>query len=405
MKIQRVERHNINKGSPLWDICDELCFKSKNIYNYANYIMRQSFINKNGIIKYNDLTKQLKHSEPFKDLGSNSSQHTLKMLCRNWKSFMELLKMYNKNPKSLLAKPKLPKYKNKNGRYICILTNWQSQIKNGYLYFAFKPLKPFNNLIKTKIQGKHMQTRIIPNGNNYILELVYEKDIKEINKESNRIIGIDLGVNNFATIVNNIGEKPIIINGKGIKSYNKFYNKKKAKIQSNIKTKNNLDWCNKLNNITNKRYWKIEYFLHKSSKYIVDYCKLNSIDTVIIGLNKTWKQNCKLKNKENQTFIQIPYNKFIEKLKYKCENNGINFIITEESYTSGTSFLDDELPIKENYNKNRRIHRGLFKSNNGKLINADVNGAFQIIKKVFSNSFKGYEIEGLDFTPSIINLL
>ena len=242
MKVMRTEKHNINRGSPLWKTCDELCFKSKNLYNYANYIMRQSFINKQGIIKYNDLWKQLKTSEPFKDIGSNSGQHTLKLLCKDWKSFLQLLNKYNKNPNSLLGRPKLPHYKNKNGRHICVLTNMQSQIKDGYLYFAFKKMKQFNNTIRTKINGHHMQTRIIPRGGNYVLEIVYEIEIPKTNEESKNIIGIDLGLNNFATISNNIGIKPIIINGRLLKSYNKYWNKQMAKYKSLAKINNNLNW-------------------------------------------------------------------------------------------------------------------------------------------------------------------
>jgi putative transposase len=155
---------------------------------------------------------------------------------------MGLLKMYNKNPNSLLGRPKLPKYKDKNGRHVCVLTNWQSQIKDSYLYFAFKQLKPFNNLIKTNVVAKHLQTRIVPRGGNYILEIVYEKEVAETKTESKNIASIDLGVNNFVTIANNIDAKSIIINGKGIKSYNVYWNKQMAKYKSLAKTNNKLDW-------------------------------------------------------------------------------------------------------------------------------------------------------------------
>lgn len=403
MKLQRVERHIINKNHLLYEIFDELCFKSKNLYNYANYIIRQEFINNKNYIKYKDLTFQLKHSESFKDLGSNSSQHTLKMLDKSWKSFFVAIKDWSKNPSKYLGKPKLPKYKKKDGRYICILTNMQSQIKDGYLYFAFKPLKPFNNLIRTKVKDKHMQTRIIPKGSCYVLEIVYQKEIELKEVKSKNIIGIDLGLNNFATITNNIGLKPIVINGKGVKSYNQYWNKQIAKYKSLAKTNNKLDWTKRLEKLTLKRYNKIDYFMHCASKYVIDYCIENDIDTIIIGHNKEWKQESNLYKTINQGFVQIPYDLFINKLKYKCEDIGIKVIETEESYTSGTSFLDNEEPIKENYNKKRRIHRGLFKSNTGKLINSDVNGAYQIIKKVFSNAFAN-GIEGVGLHPIVISL-
>ena len=402
-KVNRVEKHNIGRASPLWETCDDLCFKAKNLYNYSNYIMRQSFINKEGIINYSVLTGQLKTSEPFKELGSNSSQHTLKLLCRDWKSFMALLKMYNRNPSSLLGRPKIPKYKKKDGRHICILTNWQSQIKEGFLFFAFKPLRPFNNMIKTNIQGHHMQTRIIPRGGNYIIEIVYEIEVLEFSEDNKNIISIDLGVNNFVTIANNIGAKSIIINGREIKSYNAYWNKECAKYRSLAKKENDLNWTRRLQRITNKRNNKMDYFLHKASKNVIDYCIGLNIDTIVIGLNKTWKQECNIGKVNNQNFVQIPYDTLINKIKYKAENIGIKVIMTEESYTSGTSFIDSEIPIKENYDKSRRVHRGLFKSNQGILVNADLNGAYQIMRKVFPE-VNSDGILGVDFHPVVINI-
>ena len=204
-------------------------------------------------------------------------------------------------------------------------------------------------------------------------------------------------------MVNNIGESSIVINGKGIKSYNQYWNKKVSNLKSIAKTVNRSDWTKQMQNITDKRYFKMEYFMHCASKWVVDYCIGYNIGTLVIGKNDGWKQKSSLSTVINQTFVQIPYESFIKKLEYKCSDAGINLIETEESYTSGTSFLDDEQPIKENYDKTRRIYRGLFKANNGCLINADVNGAFQIMRKVFSN-VKANEIEGAYSHPVIINL-
>ena len=386
MIVSRVERHIIKKSHKMWKACDELCFESKNLYNYANYIQRQKFIKGEKIINCIDIQKLLKTHETFISLGSNSSQQTLKLLDKAWKSFFVSIKDYWKNPSKYLGKPHLPNYKDKNSRYECILTNLQSQIKNGYLYFAFKRLKPYNNLFMTNIKGKHMQTRIIPKGSCYVLEIVYEIEIPDAITESKNIIGIDLGLNNFATLTNNVGALPIVINGKGIKSYNQYWNKQKNKSSSDLKKRHNKNWSNKLERFTQKRNNKTEYFMHCASKYAIDYCMAIGCDTIVVGYNQEWKQNCNI-NKNTQNFVQLPYYNFISKLKYKCEDVGIKFIETEESYTSGTSFLDNELPIKENYNKSRRIKRGLFKSNNGNLINSDVNGSYQIIKKVFPKAF------------------
>ncbi|MGU8678919.1 RNA-guided endonuclease InsQ/TnpB family protein [Clostridium perfringens] len=403
MKTNRVEKHIIKKSHKMWKACDELCFKAKNLYNYANYIQRQKFINREKIYKYPELSKQIKHSEPFKDLGSNSSQMTLKILCRDWKSFLVSVKDYSKNPNKYLGKPKLPKYKKKDGRHICVLTNMQSQIKDGYLFFAFKYLKPFNNMFKVNFEGKHMQTRIIPRGSVYILEIVYEKEINELKEETNRILGIDLGVDNLATCVNNIGTKPIVINGKVLKSINQYYNKKLATLRSDLKKRHNKDWSNKLDRLQRKRDNKVDYYLHCSSKKIIKNCIENNIDTIVVGLNKTWKQESNMNKKSNQNFIAIPYDKFISQITYKAQDVGIKVITTEESYTSGCSFLDGEEIGKETYNKNRRVYRGLFVSNKGIKINADCNGAYNIIRKVVPNAFTD-GIEGVDLHPIRVNI-
>lgn len=336
-------------------------------------------------------------------MGSNVGQQTLKVLDKAWKGFFVSIKDWKKNPSKYLGRPKLPKYKDKDGRFLVGIDNIKVAIVEGYIRFGWKPLKELNNKFKTNVKGKLIQLRFVPKGSCYVMEVVYEIEVPECDSESKRIIGIDLGVNNFATISNNTGLKPFVINGKIIKSMNQYYNKKKAELQSDLKLRYNKNWSNRLQNLTDKRNNKINNFIHKSSKYIVDWCILYNIDTIVIGHNNEWKQESKLSKKVNQNFIGIPYETFIHQLKYKGENNGIKVIETEESYTSGTSFLDNELPIKQNYNKKRRITRGLFKSNTNKIINADLNGSYQIIKKVFPEAFVD-GIEGVGLHPVKVNL-
>jgi len=241
-------------------------------------------------------------------------------------------------------------------------------------------------------------------GINYKMEVITEVEVPNIKDlQTSRVCSIDLGVNNFVTLTNNIGIKPIIINGKGLKSYNQYYNKRKAKLQSDVMKRNSKFWSNKLDSINFKRHNVMKNFIHNASKMIVNYCIKNNIDTLICGYNKKWKQNVEMGTSNNQKFVSIPYKMFVDQLQYKCENVGIKYIINNESYTSGTSFLDGEMPTKENYNKSRRIKRGLFKSNTGKLINSDVNGSLQIMKKVFSDTIS-YEIEGV-LNPIVINVV
>ena len=399
MKITRCEQHNIKYGTEFYKFVDEMCFKSKNLYNYANYIIRQEFINNGNWIKYNQLFKLVKESDPYKNIGSNVGQGTLRILDKNWKSFLKAIKDWKKNPNKYLGRPKIPKYKNKDGRFLLSLDSNKVKLKDGYVYFAWKPFKPYNNMFKTNAQERILQCRFIPRCGKYVMEIVYEIEVPDISETSDRVAAIDIGVDNFITMVNNIGENPLAIKGGVIKSINQFYNKQKANIQSELKKVNGKDWSKKLQKLTDKRYEMIKYQMHCISKYVVDWCVLYGIDTLIVGHNDEWKQ----KKQGMQNFTYIPYELFIQMLAYKCENNGIKFVENDEAYTSGTSFLDNEDPVKENYNKERRVHRGLFIADCGKKINADVNGAYQILKKVIPDAFsKG--IEGAGSHPTIINL-
>ena len=399
-KVQRIEQHNIKINSEFGKFIDDYCFKSKNLYNYANYIIRQEFIENGRWIKYNELFQLVKESEPYKDIGSNTGQGTLRILDKSWKSFFVAIKDWKKNPSKYLGRPKLPRYKAKDGRFVLSLDSNKVKLIDGWIHFAWKPFKKFNNQFRTNAKDRILQCRFIPKGSHYVMEIVYEMEVPECNEQSERIAAIDIGVDNFITMVNNIGEQPIVVKGGVIKSINQYYNKQKAKLQAELKTTNKKDWSKRLQKLTDKRYEMIKYQMHCISKYVVDWCVLYNIDTLIVGHNDEWKQN----NKGMQNFIYIPYNLFIQMLAYKCENNGIKFIVNEEGYTSGTSFVDKEEPIKENYNKSRRIHRGLFIGNNGIKINADVNGAYQIMKKVIPNAFaNGIEGAGLHlFTIKLV---
>ena len=246
-------------------------------------------------------------------------------------------------------------------------------------------IKP--QFIKLKNFVKFNACRIVPKNERIIIELIYTIEVPNIKIQSPYISSIDLGVDNFATFVDNIGSRPIIINGKGLKSYNKYYNKLIASEKSKLDKANTVNYySHKLYRITNNRNDKVHLFMHRASSFIINRCLDLNIGTIVIGKNKGWKQEVELGKVNNQSFVQIPYQKFINDLKYKGQEVGIRVIETEESYTSGTSFLDGELPIKENYNIERRIERGLFKSNEGILINSDVNSAYQIMKKVFCDA-------------------
>ena len=418
MKVNRVEQHRIKKNNKFFPIIDDLCWKSKNMYNYGNYIVRQRLIKtskekEQGLrenaewIKYNELFHMCKESEPYKEMGSNVGQATLRKLDKNWKSFFVAIKDYNKNPAKYMGRPKLPKYLDKdNGRYECCLDNNKFKVIDGCVYFCWKPLKTMNAHFRTNIpkNSKLFQIRFVPKGEDYIMEIVYEIDVPDIEENtSERIASIDLGIDNLMTVTTNCSVKPLVINGKPLKSINQYYNKVIAKMQSELKKRHGKDWSHSMQNFITKRNSKVDDYIHKATKMVIDFCVKNNIDTLVCGYNSGWKQETEMGKRTNQKFVDIPYLGIVSRLEYKCENVGIKFVKTEESYTSGTSFLDGELPIKENYNKSRRVHRGLFITKEGELINADVNGSYQIMKKVFPNAFAN-GIEDAGSHPVVVNI-
>ena len=327
IKVNRVEQQVIRKSNPIWKTVDEYCFRSKNVYNYANYIIRQEFINNGKWIRDNELDKICQCADCYKELGSQASQKIIQLLDKNWKSFFKAIKDWSKNPSKYLGRPKLPKYKAKDGRQVFILKNIQCSITDGLFRISFKPFGGFT--VPTRANGRLIQCRFIPKSGNYVMEVVYETEAPDIiDFKPTNIASIDLGIDNFATITNNIGLPPIAIKGRIIKSYNQYYNKQKAKIQSELMLTNKKHWSRRLNQLTNKHHNKIKDWMHKASKQIVEYCVLYGIDTLICGYNAGWKQESNMGKKVNQKFENIPFLMFVQQLTYKCENNGINFIQT-----------------------------------------------------------------------------
>ena len=400
MKITtRVEKHNIKQNNTYYHMLDEFCFMSKNLYNFANYQIRQSFISeKRKFIGYCEMDKLLKTDGmnfDYRNMPSaDSSQQCLRLLEKNWKSFFVSMKDWSKNKDKYTGKPKLPSYIDKSGRNLFILTNNSCKVKDGVIRFP-KTFKGFT--LKTKVDNVQ-QVRILPRNGFITIEVVYKAKVATLLTDNGRYLGIDIGLDNLATISNNFGNKPFIIAGKHIKSINQYYNKKLSRQRKIAKRMNDSNWTKEMNKLTIKRNNMIDDKLHKASKSVIDYALSCEANTIVIGNNKDWKRDSTMSKKVNQKFIGIPHQRLIQMIQYKAEDVGINVVLTEESYTSGTSFLDNEMPNKQNYNKSRRVHRGLFVSSDGKKINADVNGSLQIIKKVFPNAFSN-GIEGIGLYP------
>ena len=409
--IQQVEKHIIKKSHPYYNMLCEYTHLAKNLYTHANYLVRNEFVETGKWLQYQELDKILKQDFDYPDYrnmpASQSAQQVLRLLETSWKSFFKSIKDWSKNKEKYSGKPKLPKYKPKDGKMVLIITNQQVRQKGDLLHFpkTFCGFTVRPRCITLDNFEKINQVRVVPKGQSFCLEIVYSISVEsDLLPDNGRYMSIDLGLDNLATVVTNIGLNPIIVNGKGLKSTNQYYNKKKAHYQSVAKQMNNQHYTNRLYRLTQKRNLKVEDYLHKASRYIVDFALENQINTIVIGNNKNWKQSSSLGKVTNQAFVSIPHQKLIDKICYKAQLCGIQVILTEESYTSGTSFLDSELPEKVYYNKKRRVHRGLFVSNQGIKINADVNAAFQIMKKVFPNVFSD-GVEGVVLHPVRVGIV
>lgn len=326
------------------------------------------------------------------------------LLDKNWKSFFKSVKEYSKSPDKFLGRPKLPGYLDiEIGRFVATYEMGAISLKS--LKKGFLGLSGTNIEIPTKqIKENICQARIVPKKGFYVIEVIYEKQEKE-RVNSNIIASLDPGLNNLATVAFNQRElTPFIINGKPLKSINQFYNKNKAEIQSKLESELNRKTSNKLTKLTNKRNEKIRDCMHKSSALLVNQLALNNVSTLIIGKNNGQKQDSNMSKKNNQNFVGVPTFRFLDMVAYKARLIGIEVLWQEESYTSKASFISgDFIPTYgdkgEHTFSGYRQHRGLYKIKGEKTyINADLNGALNIMKKAIPNAFAD-GIEGFAVSP------
>lgn len=377
-----------------YNILRELCRIAKNLTNQAIYNIRQHYFQEKQYLRYEANYHEMKRLENYKLLNSNISQQTLKDVDKMFKSFFALIKLA-KQGKYNFKYIKLPNYLPKNG-YSNLAISQIRLRKDNILIIplsnTFK--KKYNNKIEIKIpqvleDKKIKEIRIIPKFNARFFEIQYTYEIQEeeIKLNINNALAIDLGVNNLCTCVTNTG-KSFIIDGRKLKSFNQFFNKQNAKLRS-IKDKQSIERQTKQQYlIFNKRKNRVNDYINKTCRYIINYCLSNDIGTLVIGYNQSFQCKANLGKKNNQIFTHLPFGKIREKLEYLCKRYNINYILQEESYTSKASFFDnDELPIYNADNpqtykfSGKRIKRGLYQTKKGYLFNADCNGALNILRK------------------------
>ena len=369
-----------------------LSHMAKNLTNEAIYNIRQYYFNKKKYLSYNENYKILKNSENYKKLNSNMAQQILKEVDGSFKSFFGLLKLV-KNGKYDNKKIKLPKYLDKDG--FTTLVIGFVRLKDDMLIIPYSnSFKKTHKEIAIKLppilKGKKIkEIRIIPKQYSRYFEIQYTYEVEEVQRELNKEngLGIDLGIDNLCTCVTNNGAS-FLIDGRKLKSINQYYNKINAKLQS-IKDKQKIERTTlRQKRIARKRNNRIEDYLSKAARIIINYCLNNDIGKIVLGYNEDFQKNSNIGSINNQNFVNIPYGKLRDKLIYLCKLYGIEFKLQEESYTSKASFFDgDEIPIYDKENpqeyifSGKRIKRGVYQTKKGKLINADCNGALNILRK------------------------
>ncbi|MDJ0592107.1 MAG: transposase [Pleurocapsa sp. MO_226.B13] len=402
-----AERHIIKQGHPFWTEIDHLSWQSKNLYNSANYIIRQNFIYGHGYLTYNQMASKMKETEQYKALPAKVSQQVLRGLDRNWKSFFEALSEFKTNSDKFLVRPKIPGYKDaKKGRNLLVYTIQAiSKVarKQGLVKLSGTSLS-----FPTKVAERIAEVRIVPKCDCYVIEVIYE-ETEQFFKPNEKIGAIDLGVDNLMAVTSNQPDfTPLLINGRPLKSLNQFYNQRRAKLQSLLK--GNRKSSPRIRRLTRCRNQKIDDYLHKASRYLVNLLVGQQITTLVIGNNEGWKQEVNLGRVNNQKFVTLPHSRLIDMITYKCQLVGIKVILQEESYTSASNFLNlDPLPVYGQITEKpifsgTRIKRGLYRTDKGFLCQSDVIGSYNILRKAFPNALTRYGIERCVVHPRRINL-
>ena len=378
--MKLVEKHKIYKSHPSYSKLDHMSRKANNLYNQCIYFAKNS---KNLSEDLKNLDKVMKsftdEHDNYRSLGyAACAQQIIRLFHQNLRSYFASLKDYEKNPTKYSGMPRFPKFRKSGERFQVIFTNQAAKLSGQTIKIAPKAFE--NKLcirLRTNSAKKLCQVTFVPRNDYFLVYVIYEADDPVISQNSSKVAAIDIGLTNLATVTFSEQHEPILYRSDLVK-INKDFNRLNAEYVSILKKTQDKNTSKRRKRLSEKYSGLIEDRLHKISRAIIDDLSQRGVSTLVVGKNTGQKIGNKLKN-----FVQVPLFRLIYMIKYKAELAGIKFIQVEESYTSGTSFLDNELPTKTFYNKDRRKFRGLFLSNDLKRINADVNASFQITKKVY----------------------
>lgn len=374
----------------------ELCHYAKNLYNVGLYNIRQHYFTEKSFLKYEANYHAAKINENYKLLQAGVSQQILKVVDRSFKSFFNLIQKAKKG-EYRFQDIRMPRYLKKEGLFTLVFSTNAIHIKDGYfrvpvsnLYKKLHPeqtdlLIPF----PSRLDGKKIkEVRIVPRnqGQFFNIQYVYEQPYETAELDENQALAIDIGLNNLASCVDTNGAS-FLVDGKKLKSINRLYNKEKARLQS-IAMKQGMKYTKQMDSLTLKRNHQVNDYIKKSARIIINHCLTHQIGNLVIGYNEDFKRNINIGKKNNQQFTQIPFGNLREQLYNLCERYGIEYKEQEESYTSKSSFFDnDPLPkwnpadeSKHTFS-GKRVKRGLYRTSNGYEFNADMNGALNILRK------------------------
>ncbi len=401
--MQLVEQHLIRRDDPRFEALDKAAFAAKNIYNCANYQRRQAYIFEGRRLSYKQQEKGFKkqHLLPDQQLPMKCVQQVLRQVDEDWHSFRAASAEYAQHPDKFTGRPRLPRYKHKTqGRAVVVFT--EQAISKPALRRGEIALSGLNVSVKTRQQQVN-QVRVVPRGSHYVVEVVYTATLQTGTTLDNHLYaGLDVGLNNLAAVTSNKpGFQPVLVNGRPLKSINQYYNKQRARLQGLLPV--GQFTSRQLRALTDRRNRRIDALLHLASRYLIDLLVREGIGQLVIGKNDGWKQEVNLGKRTNQNFVNIPHARFIQMLVYKAQLVGIQVHIIQEAYTSKCSFLDQEPIAKHETYLGKRVHRGLFRACTGQSINADLNGAYNILRLVAPAAFDAQSVwptHGIRLTPS-----